>query len=128
MCGLNLVNEITSDNSVALEEALVFSDMLAQEAANLFAVSTVFVGIAEPIPVGSARESWSSAWAMWYFLYRNKYCAPNKAVAIRRPLRKRVAAMWTAVNFNIAEGITPILWAIGTPDTFDFLAPATSSG
>ena len=35
MCGLNLVNEITSDRSVALDEALVRIDILAQEAANL---------------------------------------------------------------------------------------------
>lgn len=45
MCGLNLVNEITSDRSVALDEALVRSEILAQEAANLCEIKLDFGGI-----------------------------------------------------------------------------------
>lgn len=57
--GLKRVKEITSDNKVVLEEALVLTGILMQDAKSFIVGFTFFKHSYKP--VGSANESWSSA-------------------------------------------------------------------
>lgn len=70
----------------------------------------------------SARESWSSAFAIWYFLYLKRYCAPSNIVAIINPLKKNMAAICTAVSLMADRGTTPTSCVIGETVKF-FMDP-----